>query len=89
MHIFDLFIFFLIYIFFSRMCSEGSRFAWGSGGEAVFAKSCICDRNRSQPFATVRNRLRDRRKGLERSRNRVKLIRVAAVVLAFAEEVSV
>ena len=40
--------------FFSRMRSEGSRFTWGSGGEAVFAKSCVCDRNRSQPFATVR-----------------------------------
>ena len=41
---------------FSRMRSEGSRFTWGSGGEAVFAKSCVCDRNRRQPFATVRNR---------------------------------
>ena len=41
---------------FSRMRSEGSRFTWGSGGEAVFAKFCVCDRNRSQPFATVRNR---------------------------------
>ena len=38
---------------FSRMRSEGSRFTWGSGGEAVFAKFCVCDRNRSQPFATV------------------------------------
>ena len=28
---------------------------WGSGGEAVFAKSCVCVRNRSQPSATVRN----------------------------------
>ena len=26
---------------------------WGSGGEAVFAKSCVCVRNRSQPSATV------------------------------------
>ena len=43
---------------FSRMRSEGSRFTWGSGGEAVFAKFCVCGRNRSQPFATVRNRLR-------------------------------
>ena len=41
---------------FSRMRSEGSRFIWGSGGEAVFAESCVCVRNRSQPFATVRNR---------------------------------
>ena len=41
---------------FSRMRSEGSRFTWGSGGEAVFAKFCVCGRNRSQPFATVRNR---------------------------------
>ena len=49
---------------YSRMRSEGSRFTWGSGGEAVFAKFCVCDRNRSQPFATVRNRLRWRRKAL-------------------------
>ena len=40
-------------VFFSRMRSEGSRFTWGSGGEAVFAKFCVCDRNRSQPFATA------------------------------------
>ena len=46
------------------MRSEGSRFSWGSGGEAVFAKSCVCDRNRSQPFATVRNRPREGRKAL-------------------------
>ena len=39
---------------FSRMRSEGSRFTWGSGGEAVFAKFCVCGRNRSQPSATVR-----------------------------------
>ena len=38
------------------MRSDGSRFTWGSGGEAVFAKSRVCDRNRRQPFATVRNR---------------------------------
>ena len=43
-------------VVFSRMRSEGSRFIWGSGGEAVFAESCVCVRNRSQPFATVRNR---------------------------------
>ena len=49
---------------FSRMRSEGSRFTWGSGGEAVFAKSCVSDRNRSQPSATVRNRLCVRRKAL-------------------------
>ena len=35
---------------FSRMRSEGSRFTWGSGGEAVFAKFCVCGRNRSQPL---------------------------------------
>ena len=51
-------------VFFSRMRSEGSRFTWGSGGEAVFAKFCVCDRNRSQPFASVRNRLWYRRKAL-------------------------
>ena len=49
---------------FSRMRSEGSRFIWGSGGEAVFAESCLYVRNRSQPSATVRNRLRVRRKAL-------------------------
>ena len=48
----------------SRMRSEGSRFTWGSGGEAVFAKSCVCDRNRRQPSATVGNRLREGRKAL-------------------------
>ena len=46
-------------MFFSRMRSEGSRFIWGSGGEAVFAESCVGVRNRSQPSATVRNRLRE------------------------------
>ena len=38
---------------FSRMRSEGSRFTWGSGGEAVFAKFCVCVRNHRQPSATV------------------------------------
>ena len=38
---------------FSRMRSEGSRFTWGSGGEAVFAKFCVCVRNRPQPSATA------------------------------------
>ena len=38
---------------FSRMRSEGSRFTWGSGGEAVFAKFCVCGRNRRQVSATV------------------------------------
>ena len=38
---------------FSRMRSEGSRFIWGSGGEAVFAESCVYVGNRPQPFATV------------------------------------
>ena len=35
---------------------------WGCGGEAVFTKGCVCARNRSQPSATVRNRLREARK---------------------------
>ena len=35
------------------MRSEGSRLTWGSGGEAVFAKFCVCVRNRPQPSATV------------------------------------
>ena len=43
----------MLFQHFSRMRSEGSRFTWGSGGEAVFAKSCVCDRNRRQPSATV------------------------------------
>ena len=37
----------------SRMRSEGSRFIWGSGGEAVFAESCVCVRNRPPTTATV------------------------------------
>ena len=39
--------------FFSRMRSEGSRFIWGSGGEAVFAESCVYVRNRPRATATV------------------------------------
>ena len=46
-------IFFSRIIVFSRMRSEGSRFTWGSGGEAVFAKFCVCDRNRPQPLAVT------------------------------------
>ena len=73
------------------MRSEGSRFIWGSGGEAVFAESCVYVRNRPQPSATVCGsaisspqwRVRQ-----EWSRKRVKLTRVAAVILVFAEEVS-
>ena len=38
---------------FSRMRSEGSRFIWGSGGEAVFAESCVYVRNRPRTVATV------------------------------------
>ena len=49
---------------FSRTRSEGSRFTWGSGGEAVFANSCVCDRNRRQPSASVGNRLREGPKAL-------------------------
>ena len=41
------------------MRSEGSRFIWGSGGEAVFAESCVYVGNRPQPFANDRNRLRE------------------------------
>ena len=33
---------------------------WGSGNKAVFAECCVCARNRPQPFASVRNRLRVR-----------------------------
>ena len=35
------------------MRSEGSRFIWGSGGEAVFAESCVYVRNRSPTTVTV------------------------------------
>ena len=44
--------------FVSRMRSKGSRFTlgvWGLGVEGVFARPCVCGRNRSQPFATIRN----------------------------------
>ena len=74
------------------MRSEGSRFIWGSGGEAVFAESCVYVGNRSQTTATVcvsaisspQWRVRQ-----EWSQKRVKLTRVAAVILVFAAEVSV
>ena len=74
------------------MRSEGSRFIWGFGGEAVFAESCVYVRNRSQPSATVRVRAVSSpqwRVHLEWSRKRVKLTRVAAFILVFAAEVSV
>ena len=87
---------------FSRMRSEGSCFIWGSGGEAVFAESCVGVRNRSQPSATVRNRPQPSatvcvsaisspqwRVRQEWSWKCVKLTRVVAVVLVSAEEVSV
>ena len=77
---------------FSRMRSEGSRFTWGSGGEAVFAKFCVCVRNRRQPFATVRNRLRWRCKALhsgERVWRGPETVSNWVVLSAFAEEVSV
>ena len=76
---------------FSRMRSEGSRLIWGSGGEAVFAESCVYVRNRPQPSATVCGsaisspQWRVRQEG---SRKRVKLTPVAAVILVFAEELS-
>ena len=59
----DCYMYCWIHFSFSRM-REGSRFIWGSGGEAVFAESCLGVRKRSQPFASVRNRLCDRRKAL-------------------------
>ena len=68
------------------MRREGSRFIWGSGGEAVFAESCVYVGNRSQATATVcvsaisspQWRVRQ-----EWSRKRVKLTRVAAIILVF------
>ena len=73
--------------------SEGSRFTlrvWGWG--CVRRKLCLCP----QPFATVRNRLRWRRNTLHSgeccrrgSGNWVKWTCDIAVILAFAEEVSV
>ena len=64
---------------FSRMRSEGSRFTLG-----VWGPGCVRPmlRLRSQPFANARMHL-------EWSRKCVKLTRDAAVILAFAEEVSV
>ena len=44
---------------FSRMRSKGSRFSLGVGVEGVFARRCVYDRNRPQPFATVRNSPRE------------------------------
>ena len=39
------------------MRSKGSRFTPGGlGAEGVFARRCVCGRNRPQPYATVRNR---------------------------------
>ena len=77
---------------FSRMRSEGSRFIWGFGGEAVFAESCLYVRNRPQPSATVCGSAISSPQWQVRqewSRKRVKLTRVAAFSLVFAEEVSV
>ena len=78
------------------MRSEGSRFTWGSGGEAVFAKFWVCGRNRSQVSATVRNRLRDRRKALHSGEcvwsgpeSVSSGLFVAAVIWVSAQEVSV
>ena len=89
-------IIFVFMFFFSRMRSEGSRFIWGFGGEAVFAESCVSVRNRSQPSATVRNRLREGRKALHsgecvwRGPESVwSWCVIAAVILVFAAEVSV
>ena len=60
---------------FSRMRSEGSRFTWGSGGEAAFAKSCRKALHIGECC----------RKASEKS---VKWTRGVALILAFAEEVS-
>ena len=64
--------------------------------EAVFAKSCICDRNRRQPqpFATVcviavRLSTVESASGVVLKRFRVKLTRGAAIILVFAEDLSV
>ena len=35
------------------MRNEGFYFIWGSGGEAIFAKFCVCVRNHSQRSVTV------------------------------------
>ena len=44
------------FLFFPECVAKGSRLTWESEGRAVFAGRCFRDRNRSQPFATVRNR---------------------------------
>ena len=77
---------------FSRMRSEGSRFIWGSGGEAVFAECCVGVRNRPQPSATVR--VTAARLSTVASASGVvpkacQVDSVSAVILVFAEEVSV
>ena len=78
------------------MRSEGSRFTWGSGGEAVFAKSCVCVRNRLQPSATVcvtavRLSTVASASGVVPKSCQVdpSSPQYAAVILGFAEEVSV
>ena len=47
---------FRIVFFFPECVAKGSRLTWESEGRALFAGRCFRDRNRSQPFATVRNR---------------------------------
>ena len=65
---------------------------WGSGGEAVFAKNCVCVRSRSQLFAyppKVRLSSMANTSGMVSKVSRVKLTCGIAVMLAFADEVSV
>ena len=79
------------------MHSEGSPFTWGSGGEAVFAKFCVCVRNRRLPSATVCVTAVGLSTVASASgvilafadKVSVRVTCVAAVLLAFAEEVSV
>ena len=40
-------------MFFPECVARVPVSLWGSGGEAVFAESCVCARNRSQPSAVT------------------------------------
>ena len=46
---------FVLCICFPECVAKGSRLTWESEGRAVFARRCFRVRNRSQPFARVRN----------------------------------
>ena len=76
-------------------CQVMFSFHLGVWGWGCVRKNCVCDPHRSQPSATVRNRLRWRRKALHSGEcvwsgpeSVSNWLLVATVILAFAEEVS-